>query len=430
MPTNILMPALSPTMEEGILSKWFVKEGDTVESGDLLAEIETDKATMEFESIYEGNVTQLLFAEGAAGIKVNTPIAVIDTGDSDVEESSIPVGGAEFNPEAKPTETNEPVKQAKPVQANKSSSNRIFISPLAKRLAKDNDIALESLNGSGHKGRIVKRDIEAYLLEQKEQPTLVVPAQVQSITPEAFSFEQVTKMYHDREYEIVELEGMRRTIATRLSQSKQTIPHYYLRREVELDSLLKLRAKVNSFLAKKGKKVSINDFIISAVAKALELVPLANTVWAAGNVLQLKSCDVAVAVSIDDGLITPVIKDANKKSLTEISNEMKDLAERARQRKLQPTEYIGGTITVSNLGMFGIENFDAIINPPHASILAVGTGKRKPVVRPSNEIEIKTLMSLTLSVDHRIIDGALGAQLLGAIVDLLENPISVLLNLD
>lgn len=430
MPTNILMPALSPTMEEGILSKWFVKEGDTVESGDLLAEIETDKATMEFESIYEGNVTQLLFAEGAAGIKVNTPIAVIDTGDSAVEESSVPAGVEKSIPEAKPAETSEPVKQAKPVHVNKSSSSRIFISPLAKRLAKENGIALENLKGSGHKGRIVKRDIEAYLLEQKEQPTPSAPTQVQGITPEAFSFDQVTKMYQDREYEVVELEGMRRTIATRLTQSKQTIPHYYLRREVELDSLLKLRSKVNSFLAKKDKKVSINDFIISAVAKALELVPQANTVWAAGNVLQLKSCDVAVAVSIDDGLITPVIKDANKKSLTEISNEMKDLAERARQRKLQPTEYIGGTITVSNLGMFGIENFDAIINPPHASILAVGTGKRKPVVGPSDEIEIKTLMSLTLSVDHRIIDGALGAQLLGTIVDLLENPVSVLLNLD
>ncbi len=430
MPTNILMPALSPTMEEGILSKWFVKEGDTVESGDLLAEIETDKATMEFESIYEGNVTQLLFAEGAAGIKVNTPIAVIDTGDSTVEESSVPAVVDESKPEAKPVETSESVKQVKPVHVNKSSSSRIFISPLAKRLAKENGIVLENLKGSGHKGRIVKRDIEAYLLEQKEQPTPSVPTQVQGITPEAFSFDQVTKMYHDREYEVVELEGMRRTIATRLSQSKQTIPHYYLRREVELDSLLKLRSKVNSFLAKKGKKVSINDFVISAVAKALELVPQANTVWAAGNVLQLKSCDVAVAVSIDDGLITPVIKDANKKSLAQISNEMKDLAERARQRKLQPTEYIGGTITVSNLGMFGIENFDAIINPPHASILAVGTGKRKPVVGPSDEIEIKTLMSLTLSVDHRIIDGALGAQLLGTIVDLLENPVSVLLNLD
>lgn len=296
-------------------------------------------------------------------------------------------------------------------------------------MAKENGIALENLKGSGHKGRIVKRDLEAYLLERKE-PTPSAPAQVQGIAPESFSFDQVTKMYHDRQYEVVELEGMRKTIATKLSQSKQTIPHYYLRREVELDSLLKLRSKVNSFLAKKGQKVSINDFVISAVAKALELVPQANTVWAAGNVLQLKSCDVAVAVSIDDGLITPVIKDANKKSLAQISNEMKDLAERARQRKLQPTEYIGGTITVSNLGMFGIENFDAIINPPHASILAVGTGKRKPVVGPSDEIEIKTLMSLTLSVDHRIIDGALGAQLLGTIVDLLENPVSVLLNLD
>jgi len=430
MPTNILMPALSPTMEEGILSKWFVKEGDTVESGDLLAEIETDKATMEFESIHEGNVTQLLFAEGAAGIKVNTPIAVIDIGDSELEESSLPANVEVSKPAAKPAEAREPIKQAKQVHVNKSSSSRIFISPLAKRLAKENDIALESLKGSGHKGRIVKRDIETYLLNPKVKPSPSAPTQVQGITPEAFSFDQVAKMYHDREYEVIELEGMRRTIASRLTQSKQTIPHYYLRREVELDSLLKLRSEVNSFLAKKGKKVSINDFIILAVAKALELIPQANTVWAAGNVLQLKSCDVAVAVSIDDGLITPVIKDANKKSLAEIATEMKDLAERARQRKLQPTEYIGGTITVSNLGMFGIENFDAIINPPHASILAVGTGRKKPVVGPSDKIEIKTLMSLTLSVDHRIIDGALGAQLLGTIVDLLENPVSVLLNLD
>ncbi len=426
MSTNILMPALSPTMEEGILSKWFVKEGDDVEPGDLLAEIETDKATMEFESIYEGSVTKLLVTEGTAGVKVNTPIAVIETDDVIADES--PEVANESKTEEKTPEIKEAPKSVKSVSSPVVSGKRIFASPLARRLAKENGIPLENLSGSGHKGRIIKRDIEEFRRNQKEQPSPASLPQAPGIAPEAFTFEQVSKMYQDREFEVIELEGMRKTIATRLTQSKQTIPHYYLRREVEIDALLDLRKKVNTFLAEKGDKVSINDFVISAVAKALEIVPQANTVWAAGNVLQLKSCDVAVAVSIDDGLITPVIKDANKKSLAGISREMKDLAGRARQRKLLPTEYIGGTITVSNLGMFGIENFDAIINPPQASILAVGSGRKKPVVGPSDEIQIKNLMSLTLSVDHRIIDGALGAQLLGTIVDLLENPVSVLVN--
>ncbi len=431
MPINILMPALSPTMEEGILSKWFVKEGDEVESGDLLAEIETDKATMEFESIYEGKVTKLLITEGTTGVKVNTPIAEIETDDAPAEEVQEPENV--LQPVAKAPKI---VEQSQPSKSTHTSppiasGKRIFVSPLAKRLAKENGINLESLTGTGHKGRIIRRDIEAFLQDKKEQttPESTLPS-MQAMISEAFTFEQVSKMYQEREYEVIELEGMRKTIATRLTQSKQTIPHYYLRREVELDALLELRKKVNTFLERKGGKVSINDFVISAVAKALEIVPQANTVWAAGNVLKLKSCDVAVAVSIDEGLITPVIKDANKKSLARISTEMKDLAERARQRKLLPTEYIGGTITVSNLGMYGIENFDAIINPPHASILAVGTGRKKPIVGPSDEVQIKTLMSLTLSVDHRIIDGALGAQLLGAIVDLLENPVSVLVNLN
>ena len=426
MSTNILMPALSPTMEEGILSKWFVKEGDDVEPGDLLAEIETDKATMEFESIYEGSVTKLLVTEGTAGVKVNTPIAVIETDDVIADEA--PEVENESKTKEQTPEIKEAPKSVKSVSSPVVSGKRIFASPLARRLAKENGIPLENLSGSGHKGRIIKRDIEEFRRNQKEQPSPASLSQAPGIAPEAFTFEQVSKMYQDREFEVIELEGMRKTIATRLTQSKQTIPHYYLRREVEIDALLDLRKKVNTFLAEKGDKVSINDFVISAVAKALEIVPQANTVWAAGNVLQLKSCDVAVAVSIDEGLITPVIKDANKKSLAGISREMKDLAGRARQRKLLPTEFIGGTITVSNLGMFGIENFDAIINPPHASILAVGSGRKKPVVGPSDEIQIKNLMSLTLSVDHRIIDGALGAQLLGTIVGLLENPVSVLVN--
>lgn len=421
MSTNILMPALSPTMEEGILSKWFVKEGDNVEPGDLLAEIETDKATMEFESIFEGKVTKIFVTEGTAGVKVNTPIAEIETDDTEID-------GPQEIAKVTSTEIKEPPKTVKAVASPEAKGERIFASPLAKRLAIENDIPLENLSGSGHRGRIIRRDIEEFLLAKKKQPTPTTIPQTQGIALKAFTFEQVSKMYQDREFEVIELEGMRKTIATRLTQSKQTIPHYYLRREVEIDALLELRKKVNTFLAEKGGKVSINDFVISAVAKALEMIPQANTVWAAGNVLQLKSCDVAVAVSIDEGLITPVIKDANKKSLATISEEMKELAERARQRKLLPTEYIGGTITVSNLGMYGIQNFDAIINPPHSSILAVGAGQKKPVVGPSDEIQIKNLMSLTLSVDHRIIDGALGAQLLGTIVDLLENPVSVLVN--
>lgn len=427
MPTNVLMPALSPTMEEGNLSKWFVKEGDNVEPGDLLAEIETDKATMEFESIYEGSVTKLLVTEGTSGVKVNSPIAQIETDDAISDDPPVKEEEKVTSPHNGDTTFAEPPMPVKQDFASVSTGDRVFISPLAKRLAKENSIPLERLTGTGHKGRIVKRDIEAFLSTKKHQPTPSQFPSSQGLATETFSFEQVTKMYEDREFEVIELEGMRRTIATRLSQSKQTIPHYYLRRDVEIDALLELRKKANKFLENQGSKLSINDFVISAVAKALEKNPQTNTVWAAGNILQLKSCDIAVAVSIDEGLITPVIKDANKKSLTVISNEMKDLVSRARQRKLLPTEYIGGAITVSNLGMFGIENFDAIINPPHASILAVGTGLRKPVVGPSDEIQIKTLMSLTLSVDHRIIDGALGAQLLGTIIDLLENPVSVLI---
>ena len=425
MSTNILMPALSPTMEEGILSKWFVKEGDEVGPGDLLAEIETDKATMEFESIYEGKVTKLLVTDGTAGVLVNSPIALIET--DDVEEDVAPVSAKKTAPEeAKSPPGKESTLPDQTVAFPAKSDKRIFASPLARRLARDNDIKLANLVGSGHNGRIIKRDIEAYLNNRQEQPSSSILPQAQGINQEAFTFDQVSKMYQDREFEVIELEGMRKTIATRLTQSKQTIPHYYLRREVEIDALIELRKKVNNFLATRGEKVSINDFVISAVAKALEIIPQANTVWAAGKIIQLKTSDVAIAVSIDDGLITPVIKDAQSKSLTAISLEMKDLASRARQRKLLPTEYIGGTITVSNLGMFGIDNFDAIINPPHASILAVGAGRKKPVIGHSDEIEIKNLMALTLSVDHRIIDGALGAQLLGTIVDLLENPVSVL----
>ena len=421
MVTQILMPALSPTMEDGKLSKWFVSEGDSVNPGDLLAEIETDKATMEFEAIQEGTIAKILVKDGTSGVKVNAPIAEMETDDevevSNTEKSSI----IEMKVEKPPKESTRPLKK---IEIVKNDSNRVFASPIAKRIAKENDISLNAISGSGPKGRIIKKDIEKYL--QKPKETKVVPA---SIThAESMSFDQISQMYQDRNHQVVELEGMRSTIAKRLSESKQTIPHFYLRREVSIDALLELRSKVNAYLSDSGRKVSINDFIILAVAKALQTVPEANAVWASGKIIQLSSSDVAVAVAIDGGLVTPVIKDADKRSLTENSAIMKDLAKRAREKKLSPMEYIGGSITVSNLGMYGIENFDAIINPPHASILAVGTGIKKAVVNSNGELGIETKLSLTLSVDHRVVDGALGANFLAEIVSRLQNPVGLVID--
>jgi pyruvate dehydrogenase E2 component (dihydrolipoamide acetyltransferase) len=435
MATQILMPALSPTMEEGTLAKWLVKEGDTVASGDLLAEIETDKATMEFEAVDEGIVGKILVAEGSEGVAVNTPIAVLveegeEVGDiaadpQPAESAPAAPEPAAETPEAAPAPA--PAASPAPAAAQGSDGKRIFASPLARRIAADKGIDLAALTGSGPHGRIVKADVEAAKpgARPAAAPAAGAGAPAQAAMPAGPATETVLKMYADRPFKEVKLDNMRKTIAARLQEAKQTIPHFYLRRDIELDALLSFRAQLNGQLEARGVKLSVNDFIIKAVALALQEVPSANAVWAGDRVLELEPSDVAVAVAIDGGLFTPVLHDAEKKTLSALSTEMKDLATRARDRKLAPHEYIGGSIAISNLGMYGIDNFDAVINPPHGAILAVGAGAKKPVVK-DGEVTVATVMSVTLSVDHRVIDGALGAELLAAIKTHLENPIAML----
>ncbi|MEW2916598.1 pyruvate dehydrogenase complex dihydrolipoamide acetyltransferase [Ruegeria sp. ANG10] len=435
MPTEILMPALSPTMEEGTLAKWLVKEGDTVSSGDLLAEIETDKATMEFEAVDEGTIGKILIPEGTEGVKVNTAIAVLlEDGESADDITATPAtapaaapAAAAGNEAAAPAVSEAPAPA--PAAPAKSDGGRIFASPLARRIAAQKGLDLTQIAGSGPHGRIVKADVEgasaAPAAASAAAPTAAAAA-APAAAPAGPSADAVARMYEGREYEEVKLDGMRKTIAARLSEAKQTIPHFYLRRDIKLDALLKFRSQLNKQLEGRGVKLSVNDFIIKAVANALQQVPACNAVWAEDRVLQLKPSDVAVAVAIEGGLFTPVLQDADTKSLSALSTEMKDLAGRARERKLAPHEYQGGTFAISNLGMFGIDNFDAIVNPPHAGILAVGSGVKKPVVGDDGELTVATVMSVTMSVDHRVIDGALGAELLQAIVDNLENPMVML----
>ncbi|WP_113910968.1 pyruvate dehydrogenase complex dihydrolipoamide acetyltransferase [Roseovarius dicentrarchi] len=437
MPTEILMPALSPTMEEGTLAKWLVKEGDTVSSGDLLAEIETDKATMEFEAVDEGTIGKILVEEGTEGVKVNTAIAVL----LEEGESADDIGSAPES-EKKAEKAEAPEKEAQPEPASGTvteapaapkgkDGERIFASPLARRIAADKGLDLSQIDGSGPHGRIVKADVEGASAAPAKQPQAAeadavgAPAATEPAKV-GQSASAVAKMYEGREYQEVKLDGMRKTIAARLTEAKQTVPHFYLRRDIRLDALLKFRSDLNKQLEPRGVKLSVNDFIIKACALALQSVPTTNAVWAGDRVLQLKPSDVAVAVAIEGGLFTPVLKDADTKSLSALSAEMKDLAARARDRKLAPHEYQGGSFAVSNLGMFGIDNFDAVINPPHGAILAVGAGVKKPVVGKDGELSVATVMSVTLSVDHRVIDGAMGAELLQHIVENLENPMVML----
>ena len=433
MPTEILMPALSPTMEEGTLAKWLVKEGDTVSSGDLLAEIETDKATMEFEAVDDGVVGKILVAEGSEGVKVNTPIAVmLEDGESadDIGAASAPAPAAA--PATTPTEAAPAAATPAPAAAKAADGSRLFATPLARRIAADKGLDLNTISGSGPHGRIVKADVEnATAAPKAAAPAVAASAPAASAPAPAAAgtgptTDQVLAMYGDREFEEVSLDGMRKTIAARLTEAKQNVPHFYLRKDIELDALLAFRGQLNKTLEPRGVKLSVNDFIIKACALALQQVPDANAVWANDRVLSLKPSDVAVAVAIEGGLFTPVLKDADMKSLSALSAEMKDLASRARDRKLAPHEYQGGSFAISNLGMFGIDNFDAIINPPHAAILAVGAGAKKPVVGADGELKVATVMSTTLSVDHRVIDGALGANLLNAIKNNLENPMGML----
>ena len=426
MAVEILMPALSPTMEEGTLAKWLVKAGDKVKSGQILAEIETDKATMEFEAVDEGIISQLLVAAGTAGVKVNTPIAVI------VEEgeslSAAPKPAAPVAAVSAPVAVAAAVPVAAP--AAKGQGARVFASPLARRLALDKGLDLAGVAGSGPHGRIVKADVEGSNalapVKTAAAPATTAAAPAKGAMPTGMTAETVKKMYADRAYTEVTLDGMRRTIAARLTEAKQTIPHFYLRREVRLDALVAFREQMNKGLESRGIKLSLNDFIIKACALALQAVPNANAVWAGDRILKLKPSDVAVAVAVDGGLFTPVLRDADSKTLSALSAEMKDLAARAKTKKLAPHEYQGGSLAISNLGMMGVENFDAVINPPHGAILAVGAGIKKPVVLQDNSIGVATVMSMTLSVDHRVIDGALGAEFLKVVVELLENPVAML----
>jgi pyruvate dehydrogenase E2 component (dihydrolipoamide acetyltransferase) len=431
MATEILMPALSPTMEEGTLARWLVKEGQEIRSGDVIAEIETDKATMEFEAVDEGRIGKILVAEGTTNVAVNTPIALLlDEGES---ASDIPASRAAApQTQAAPDAPLASAATAKPAAspAPTSAGKRIFATPLARRIAADKGLDLGQISGSGPRGRIVKADVDGARAATSTPAAAPPPAPAPEPGPRAsqapMSSDAIARIYEGRSYTEIPLDGMRKTIAARLTEAKQTVPHFYLRREIRLDALLDFRNQINRQLEHRGIKLSINDFIIKACALALQQVPAANAIWAGNRILQLDASDVAVAVAIEGGLFTPVLKDAETKPLSALSAEMKDLAARARDRKLAPHEYQGGSFAISNLGMMGVENFDAVINPPHGAILAVGSGVRKPVVGPDDQVTVATVMSVTLSVDHRVIDGALGAELLTAIVGNLENPMAML----
>jgi pyruvate dehydrogenase E2 component (dihydrolipoamide acetyltransferase) len=385
---------------------------------------------MEFEAVDEGKIGQILVAEGTAGVKVNTAIAVLLEDGETVQAAPKAAAVAPAAPAA-------PVAVAAPVAAVQaaapvSAGARVFASPLARRIAKEKGLDLTRVAGSGPHGRIVRADVEGAspvaVATVAAAPAAVAAAAApaKAAMPTGMGAETVLKMYADREFVEVALDGMRRTVAARLTEAKQTIPHFYLRREVRLDALMAFREQLNKGLEARGVKLSVNDFIIKACAIALQAVPGANTVWAGDRMLRLKPSDVAVAVAVEGGLFTPVLRDAETKTLSALSAEMKDLAARAKTKKLAPQEYQGGSFAISNLGMMGIENFDAVINPPHGSILAVGAGIKKPVVQADGSIGVATVMSMTLSVDHRVIDGALGAEFLKVIVECLENPITML----
>jgi pyruvate dehydrogenase E2 component (dihydrolipoamide acetyltransferase) len=447
MPINITMPALSPTMEEGNLSKWLVKEGDTVKSGDVIAEIETDKATMEVEAVDEGTVARIVVPAGSEGVKVNTLIAVLAADGEDVAAAAAATGGAakaEAPKAEAPKEAEKPAAAAAPApaasapaQAAASSprvGNGLFSSPLARRIAREAGIDISAVSGSGPHGRVVKSDVEKALASGGAKPAAAAPAAAAAsaapaTAPKGMSEDAVLKLFEEGSYELVPHDGMRKTIAKRLQESKQTIPHFYVSVDVELDALLALRAQLNDSAPRKEDKpvykLSVNDMVIKAMALALRDVPDANVSWTDTNMVQHKHADVGVAVSIPGGLITPIIRKAETKTLSTISNEMKDLGKRAKERKLKPEEYQGGTTAVSNMGMMGVKNFAAVVNPPHATILAVGAGEERVVVK-GGEIKIVNAMTVTLSTDHRCVDGALGAELLGAFKRYIENPMGML----
>ncbi len=447
MPINITMPALSPTMEEGNLAKWLVKEGDKIGPGDVIAEIETDKATMEVEAVDEGTVAKIVVPAGTEGVKVNALIAILA---GEGEDAAAAAKGADAAPAKAEAPKQEAKAEAAPVAPKAADSasaapapsaapaqagNRPFSSPLARRIAKDAGIDLAAVEGSGPHGRVVKKDVEAAIAGggAKAAPAGAAPATAPAAAPKPMSDDAVLKLFEEGSYDLVPHDGMRKTIAKRLLEAKSTVPHFYLTLDCELDALLALRAQINAASpmrkTEKGDvpayKLSVNDMIIKAMALALRDVPEANVSWTDANMVKHKHSDVGVAVSIPGGLITPIIRRAEEKTLSAISNEMKDLAKRARDRKLKPEEYQGGTTAVSNLGMFGVKDFAAIINPPHATILAVGAGEERAVVK-KGEVTVATVMSVTLSTDHRAVDGALGAELAQAFKRHIENPMGML----
>jgi pyruvate dehydrogenase E2 component (dihydrolipoamide acetyltransferase) len=427
MVANVLMPALSPTMEKGKLSKWLKKEGDTVKSGDVLAEIETDKATMEVEAVDEGTLGKIMVAEGTDDVLVNTLLATIlgegeKASDAPVvtRDAKQPVAASQNEMKSIPPQ---PAVAAVPPMTGAPQKNdgRTFASPLARRMAKEKGINLAGIKGSGPHGRIVSKDVE------NAKPGTAAPT---SAPTTAFaappSDAQVLKNFAEGSYELVPHDGMRKVIARRLTESKQTIPHFYVSVDVSLDNLVALRERLNGTAPKTKDglpswKISVNDFIIKAMAMAMMKVPDANVSWTESAMVKHKHADIGIAVTIPGGLITPIVRMAESKGLAQISSEMKDYAKRARDRKLKPEEYNGGSAAISNMGMMNVKNFAAIVNPPHASILAIGSGERRPVVR-GNEIVIEQQMTITLSTDHRCIDGALGAEFINAIKQYLEEP--------
>jgi pyruvate dehydrogenase E2 component (dihydrolipoamide acetyltransferase) len=432
------MPALSPTMEEGKLAKWLVKEGDNVSAGDVIAEIETDKATMEVEAVDEGTVGRILVPEGTEGVPVNKPIAMLLSEGED--KAALDKGAAPAGPAAKRAgPAKEAPAQGAAPQAQRAKANghgaRVFASPLARRIAKEKLIDLAVLTGSGPRGRIVLRDVQQAVSQgpAAARPAAavqaLVPATGGAIAPQAIPDDQIFALYEKGTYDIVPHDNMRKTIAARLTQAKATVPHFYLTMDCELDNLLEARQRLNVRSPKDGPKayrLSVNDFIIKAMGLALMRLSAANATWTQQGMLFHKHADVAVAVAIDGGLFTPVIRSVEEKTLVEISQQMRDLADRARKRRLAPHEYQGGSTAISNLGMYGVKHFDAVINPPHATILAVGEGEKRPIVK-GNQIQIANMMTVTLSCDHRVVDGALGAQLLSAFKGLIEEPVTMLL---
>ena len=452
MPINILMPALSPTMEKGNLAKWLKKEGDKVKSGDVIAEIETDKATMEVEAVDEGTIAKILVPEGTQDVAVNDVIAVMAGDGEDVKAAGAAAASppkAEAKAEARrspspkprlqprrkrrsrqrPPAAAAPAPKAAAPAAQANGHDRTFSSPLARRLAKEAGIELARINGSGPHGRVIARDVEGAKSGKGLKAPAAAPAGAPAIAP-SMSDKQILALFEPGSYEIVPHDGMRRTIAQRLTASVQTVPHFYLTMDCDIGKLLAAREEINAAAPKDKEKkplykLSVNDFVIKAMAIALQRIPDTNVSWTEAGMLKHKHSDIGVAVAMPGGLITPIIRKAETKSLSTISNEMKDFAARARARKLKPEEYQGGTTAVSNLGMYGIKDFTAVINPPHATILAVGTSEERAVVR-NGKIEAAHIMSVTLSCDHRAVDGALGAELIGAFKMLIENPVMMM----